>query len=516
MAELIIKTQLGEEQTFTLPSETSFELRIGRDETSDILLEDTSVSRRHASIMREGGTYLLRDSNSTTGTTINGRQIQERELNDGDQISFGPVVAFFRVADQFDGSKKFESIDQSRIEIEYFAGNPNSSRSGKRVIYYLHRLSLNLKACYFSFARWMGRAKLKMLEKASLGVAGFKGKNSISSFDGSTSVPPSIRFFDLQQVLFWLKKKSAKNTIFFVGGFVILIFFVATRRSDSDVEKNPSKMPPISRENRDSERNGGEMMRHSKEGSADENKLLAKAVTDVQGEAAKRPALDSSNQHESSDKTVQEKAVIESDIFCDPLNSNCAIAPRGPNVQGLQLGMPYDKFSEAIRRIYPSETRIGFRRSGGINLRCFNLNMQGATGPHWWSLPFRGFVLPSGFVRNEDGYGGHGTSLFNKARENIGEASVLFVAAGPAKSILYFSMERPIILKMFSHYKSFKFDDFCKEFIDEYKIPEIRGETRESGTKEMSYLSPEGWKISFTGLRSGVWSVEIICTPTKY
>jgi TPR repeat protein/pSer/pThr/pTyr-binding forkhead associated (FHA) protein len=97
MAELVIKTQSGEGQTFVLPSELSFELRIGRDEQSDILLEDASVSRRHASIVREGDKYVLKDNQSTTGTTVNGRLIQDCELNDGDHLTFGPVLGSFRL-----------------------------------------------------------------------------------------------------------------------------------------------------------------------------------------------------------------------------------------------------------------------------------------------------------------------------------------------------------------------------------------------------------------------------------
>src|SRR5207247_772011 len=59
---------------------------------------DLDVSSRHAAVIRQGATFLVRDLGSTNGTFVNGRQITgDAALNDGDVIAFGqtgPAVEF--------------------------------------------------------------------------------------------------------------------------------------------------------------------------------------------------------------------------------------------------------------------------------------------------------------------------------------------------------------------------------------------------------------------------------------
>jgi len=62
---------------------------IGRIEDNDIVLDDSSVSRKHAKIAKEGGRYRLTDLGSHNGTFLNGELIQSVLLNDGDQIKIG-------------------------------------------------------------------------------------------------------------------------------------------------------------------------------------------------------------------------------------------------------------------------------------------------------------------------------------------------------------------------------------------------------------------------------------------
>ncbi|HEY5983891.1 MAG TPA: FHA domain-containing protein [Anaerolineales bacterium] len=53
---------------------------------------DHAVSRRHASIGREGSTYYLIDLRSTNGTQLNGHNVvpgKKMALKDGDRIDFG-------------------------------------------------------------------------------------------------------------------------------------------------------------------------------------------------------------------------------------------------------------------------------------------------------------------------------------------------------------------------------------------------------------------------------------------
>jgi pSer/pThr/pTyr-binding forkhead associated (FHA) protein len=68
---------------------------IGRQYRSDILIEDSSVSREHAAIERKDGRFILEDLKSTNGTFINGESTDVRVLNHGDKIRVGNTVLQF-------------------------------------------------------------------------------------------------------------------------------------------------------------------------------------------------------------------------------------------------------------------------------------------------------------------------------------------------------------------------------------------------------------------------------------
>ena len=63
---------------------------IGRGLGVDVRLDDPSVSRLHAEIMRRGPYFYLADLGlSRNGTQVNGRPIARRVLEDGDVLTFG-------------------------------------------------------------------------------------------------------------------------------------------------------------------------------------------------------------------------------------------------------------------------------------------------------------------------------------------------------------------------------------------------------------------------------------------
>jgi len=62
-------------------------LLVGRDADCDMVISDRQVSRRHASIMLEEGSYVLEDLGSKNGTFLNGQEVSEAQiLSDGDEI----------------------------------------------------------------------------------------------------------------------------------------------------------------------------------------------------------------------------------------------------------------------------------------------------------------------------------------------------------------------------------------------------------------------------------------------
>ena len=81
-------------------SGTAYELAeelitIGRAPDNMIVLDDPSVSSRHAQLELSGETYRLKDLESTNGTRVNGIPITETALRFDDRIRFGGVEARF-------------------------------------------------------------------------------------------------------------------------------------------------------------------------------------------------------------------------------------------------------------------------------------------------------------------------------------------------------------------------------------------------------------------------------------
>src|ERR1051326_8538231 len=63
---------------------------IGRGDAVDVRLDDPSVSRLHAEIIRRGPYIYIADLGlSRNGTRVNGRPVARRVLDDGDVLTFG-------------------------------------------------------------------------------------------------------------------------------------------------------------------------------------------------------------------------------------------------------------------------------------------------------------------------------------------------------------------------------------------------------------------------------------------
>ncbi|MEA2126851.1 MAG: hypothetical protein QOI80_3633 [Solirubrobacteraceae bacterium] len=64
-------------------------LTLGRSSTCELVLTDDTVSRRHATLVRDGDAIVITDLGSTNGTRINGRRVTQAELRPGDRIELG-------------------------------------------------------------------------------------------------------------------------------------------------------------------------------------------------------------------------------------------------------------------------------------------------------------------------------------------------------------------------------------------------------------------------------------------
>jgi len=67
-------------------------VRVGRSPANDIVLDDASVSRRHALLARRGETTFVLDDRSLNGVRVNGERVSEAPLRDGDALALGTVA----------------------------------------------------------------------------------------------------------------------------------------------------------------------------------------------------------------------------------------------------------------------------------------------------------------------------------------------------------------------------------------------------------------------------------------
>jgi FHA domain/zinc-ribbon domain len=93
-AALVIRAGGGRSgESFPLEGER---LTVGRRPDSDIFLDDVTVSRDHAVLVRRGPDYYLDDCGSLNGTYVNRRRIESHRLTDGDEVQIGKYkLAFF-------------------------------------------------------------------------------------------------------------------------------------------------------------------------------------------------------------------------------------------------------------------------------------------------------------------------------------------------------------------------------------------------------------------------------------
>ena len=70
-------------------------LTVGRRPDSDVFLDDVTVSRDHALIVRRGSDYYLDDCGSLNGTYVNRRRIDSHRLADGDELQIGKYKLAF-------------------------------------------------------------------------------------------------------------------------------------------------------------------------------------------------------------------------------------------------------------------------------------------------------------------------------------------------------------------------------------------------------------------------------------
>ena len=89
--KLVISLGPNEGKTFAL---TQPEHMLGRDAPADFIISAPGVSRQHARLFLQEGTYSIEDMNSSNGTYLNQEPLTgSHPLKHGDQIGLGQGVA---------------------------------------------------------------------------------------------------------------------------------------------------------------------------------------------------------------------------------------------------------------------------------------------------------------------------------------------------------------------------------------------------------------------------------------
>ena len=85
-ALLVVRRGPNSGSRFLLDSDVT---TAGRHPSSDIFLDDVTVSRRHAEFSRTGEGFTVRDVGSLNGTYVNRERIDDTDLSGGDEVQIG-------------------------------------------------------------------------------------------------------------------------------------------------------------------------------------------------------------------------------------------------------------------------------------------------------------------------------------------------------------------------------------------------------------------------------------------
>jgi pSer/pThr/pTyr-binding forkhead associated (FHA) protein len=92
-ATLVIRSGGGRAgETFVIDGDQS---RIGRSPEAEVFLDDVTVSRNHALLVRRRDGIWIDDLGSLNGTYVNRKRIESHKLQDGDELQVGKYKLTF-------------------------------------------------------------------------------------------------------------------------------------------------------------------------------------------------------------------------------------------------------------------------------------------------------------------------------------------------------------------------------------------------------------------------------------
>ncbi|OVE81679.1 hypothetical protein BVY03_03105 [bacterium K02(2017)] len=130
--QLVLHGSDGNRRKFELGSKKL--IKIGKKSDNDIVVGDNTVSRYHVEIqVMDDNTHILKDLNSTNGTTINNMKVKEAFLSQGDMIEIGESKIEFQTYD--------ENVQIEPSNENYFGDMVGKSRKMRQIFGVLQRIS---------------------------------------------------------------------------------------------------------------------------------------------------------------------------------------------------------------------------------------------------------------------------------------------------------------------------------------------------------------------------------------
>ena len=106
--------------------------QIGRGQDNDIVLSDSSVSKKHAQLEFNNEQWVITDLNSSNGVLINEQRMDDAVLQNGDRLKLGRLEFLFESENEVASGERLASVlFEETNEQEPKARPPRSSRKAK-------------------------------------------------------------------------------------------------------------------------------------------------------------------------------------------------------------------------------------------------------------------------------------------------------------------------------------------------------------------------------------------------
>ena len=112
---LIVYHADGAEMVMLLPD---LPVTVGREAPSDVRIADPTLSREHARFTLTDGRILVADLDSTNGTSIAGKRIEEAEMKLGDEVLLGNLLASVQALGPQENNLGLESDERFRMRLD--------------------------------------------------------------------------------------------------------------------------------------------------------------------------------------------------------------------------------------------------------------------------------------------------------------------------------------------------------------------------------------------------------------